>query len=151
MGTRYSALQDQFLELRGMHEARGEATAAQNMHEAATYRRLSSELESATLTELQLERACHREAQNCRFEEDSLNRYESFMRRKLYDLAESEVELRNTEQSWMQMRAETDNMFRQEAQMQSAFATEHTKYLEAEALVSRLRQSEAAAASTVSQ
>jgi hypothetical protein len=54
IGTRYVALQDHFLGLRSLHEARSEATEVRSMQEATVYMRLSSELESATLTEAQV-------------------------------------------------------------------------------------------------
>ena len=95
------------------------------------------------LANREMERACFRELQDSRLHEDSFRRCEPLLQRRTYDLTEAEFDLRNTEETWMLMRGESDNMLRLEAEMQSALATEHAKYLEAEALVSRLRQSEA--------
>ena len=142
IGNRYVAVQDESLELRALHLARGEASAGHGRQETKVYARLSSELEHARLSEFQLERACYREQQDCRFQENTFSRCESLLQRRTYELTETELELRNTEETWMRMRRETDAMLRLEAQMQSTLATEHAKYLEAEALVSRLRHSE---------
>ena len=104
----YTALQGQFLELRSMHQARGAASEVRSTEEATVHTRLSAELEPAQLSERQIERARDREAQDCRLYEDSLDRCESLLRRKMYDLRETEFELRNTEDSWMKMLRESD-------------------------------------------
>ena len=121
------------------------------MQELRVYARLSTEIEGVQLQNREMERAMFRALQSSRQHEDSFRRCESHLQQRIYDLTATETELRNTEESWMQMLAESDSMLRLEVQIQSALATESAKYLEAESLVSRLRQSETAAVHLVSQ
>ena len=55
VGTQYVALQDQFIELQGMLRARGASPEARSAEEAEIFARLSSNLESAQLSERQIQ------------------------------------------------------------------------------------------------
>ena len=151
LGLQCVALQDQFTELRGMLRATEQTTEVQGMQEMRVYARLSAEINGVQLQNREMERAMFRELQEARSHEDSFRRCESHLHQRIYDLMATETELRNTEESWMQMLDESESMLRLEARIQSALANESAKYLEAETLVSRLRESESAASRLVSQ
>ena len=56
-----------------------------------------------------------REMDDNRMLEDTMRRMEAQWQQRSYDYREAEIELRNTEEHWMQMLAESDSMLRLEA------------------------------------
>ena len=122
-----------------MLRATEQTTEVQGMQEMRVYARLSAEINGVQLQNREMERAMFRELQEARSHEGSLRRCETLLHQRNYDYTETEVELRNTEEHWMQMLAESGSMLRLEVQIQSALANESAKYLEAETLVSLRR------------